>query len=103
MRFFSAMTEKQLRFAQHYYNNPSFGTWYEWFAWYPVQVVTYHEIDLSTIGVDTFHLKVYNWVWLKKVSKRKVIDSLDRPGLEGLHKKVYYEYTTLMELLKNGY
>lgn len=91
----------QLRYAKHVYLCPSFGVWHEWFAWYPVKVVKFKEVEMTTFGVATYYLKVYNWAWLKKVARRKVIDCLDGPGRETAGKKTYYEYTSLLEILKN--
>ena len=99
----SSVTAKELRFAKHFYNNPDFYYWHEWFAWYPVRIVTFKEIEMSSIGVGTFYVRRYSWAWLKKISRRKVVDYLDKPGAEGAGKKVYYEHTTLMDLLKNGH
>lgn len=82
------------------YNDPVFDTWHEWFAWYPVRVVHFKEIEMTSFGVATYYIKIYNWAWLKKIARRQVIDRLDGPGREAELKKVYWEYTTLMELLR---
>lgn len=95
--------DKNLRYAMRVYHRPSFESWHEWFAWYPVRVVAFKEVEMSSIGVGTFYLKHYNWAWLKKVARRKVVDHLDGPGREAAGSSNYYEYTTTMELLKNGY
>lgn len=91
---------KKLKYATIIYRDPTFENWHEWFAWYPVKVVTFKEIEISSFGVATYYLKVYNWVWCKKIARRKVIDLIDGPGREGAGTKTYYEYTTLMELLR---
>lgn len=93
-------TDKQLKYAMIVYRDPTFGSWHEWFAWYPVRVVTFKEIDMSNIGVATYYIKVYNWTWLKKIARRKVTDRWDGPGRESAGSKTYHEYTTLMELLR---
>lgn len=84
------------------YNDPVFDPWHEWFAWYPVRVVNFKEMEMTSFGVASYYLKIYNWVWLKKIARRKVIDRLDGPGREAELKRIYWEYTTLMELLR-GY
>ena len=93
---------KKLKYAMVIYHDPTFENWHEWFAWYPVRVVSFKEIDMTSVAVATYYLKYYNWVWLKKIARRKVIDNFDGPGREAELKKVYWEYTTLMELLR-GY
>lgn len=93
------MNQKQLKYAMYVYNRPSFGEWHKWFAWYPVRIVQFHRVELTSFGVGEYFLKHYKWVWLKEVARRKVIDELDRPGNEGAGSKIYYEYTTMMELL----
>ena len=93
-------TDKQLKYAMVVYRDPTFGTWHEWFALYPVRVVNFKEIEMTSLGVATYYLKVYNWVWLRKVARRKVTDRWDGPGREGAGTKTYYEYTTLMDLLR---
>jgi hypothetical protein len=95
--------DKNLKYAMRIYINPSFGSWHEWFAWYPVRVVTFKEVEMTNLGIASYYLKYYNWIWLKKIARRKVIDHLDGPGREGAGSVDYYEYTTMMELLKNGY
>ncbi len=97
----SSVTDKQLKYALHFYNNPKFHPWHEWFAWYPVRVVTFKDLELADFS--SYHIKVYNWVWLKKIARRKVVDYLDGPGRETLGSRIYYEYTTLMDLLKHGH
>lgn len=97
----SKMTNsKNLRYAINTYINPSFGKWEEWYAWYPVRLVKLKPHD--TIE-QVYYIKVFKWVWLQKIVRRKVIDMLDGPGRESAGSKVYYEYTTLMELLNNGH
>jgi hypothetical protein len=96
-------TDKNIKYAMRIYNKPSFGQWHKWFAWYPVRIVQFHRVELTTFGVGEYFLKHYKWVWFKEVARRKVIDSLDGPGREGAGDKTYYEYTTTMELLKIGH
>lgn len=96
----SSVTDKQLKYAMNFYHHPEFYSWKEWFAWYPVRVVSFKEIEMTSFGVATYYVKIYNWTWLKKVARRKVIDHLDGPGREAELKKTYWEYTTLMELLR---
>ena len=91
--------DKNIKYAMRVYNNPTFESWHKWFAWYPVRVVKFHRVELTSFGVGEYFLKHYKWVWLKEVARRKVIDSLDGPGREGAGKKTHYEYTTLMDLL----
>jgi len=99
----SKVTDKELKYALRFYNSPKFYNWNEWFAWYPVRIVTFKEVELSTFGVATHFIKIYNWIWLRKIARRKVVDYLDGPGREGAGKNTYYEHTTLMDLLKNGH
>jgi hypothetical protein len=95
--------DSKLKYAMRVYNHPSFGEWHKWYAWYPVRIVKFHRVELTTFGVGEFFIKTYQWVWLKEVARRKVIDELDGPGREGAGSKIYYEYTTTMELLASGY
>lgn len=92
--------DKKLKYAMVVYNDPVFDPWHEWFAWYPVRVVNFKEMEMTSFGVASYYLKIYNWVWLKKIARRKVIDRLDGPGREAELKRIYWEYTTLMELLR---
>lgn len=95
--------DKNLRYAMRIYHRPSFGSWHEWFAWYPVRVVSFKEAKISYIGMTGYYLKYYRWTWLKKIARRKVVDHFDGPGRESAGSSNYYEYTTTMELLKSGY
>jgi hypothetical protein len=96
-------TESKLKYAMHMYHNPSFGQWHKWYAWYPVRIVKFRNIEMSSLGVADFYVKTWSWVWLQEVARRKVIDSLDGPGRETAGTKTYYEYTTTMELLTVGH
>lgn len=81
------------------YYDPTFSKWEEWFAWRPVkQVYYYHHSDGFGKGIP-----VYKWVWLKTILRRKVIDDIGGPGREGARfKRSSYEYTTLIDMLKNN-
>lgn len=92
---------KQMKYATHIYITPEFYSWQQWFAWYPVQVVVYKP--LSNDPDEVTYIRLRQWVWLKKIARRKVVDDFYRPGLEGVGKATYYEYTTTMELLKHGH
>ena len=89
-------------YSDHVYANPTFYEWHEWFAWHPVKMIYMYRGDEDGFGQG---MKTYRWVWLQKIVRRKVIDDFSRPGTEGSWptKRKNYEYTTLMDLLKNGH
>ena len=89
---------KKYKYAMRYYNNPTFGIWHEWFAWYPIRIISFEGFP----DVEHMYLKTQRWVWLQKVARRKVIDHLNGPGRESIFPSTrkHYEYTTLMELLR---
>lgn len=91
-------TARTTPFSEKVYLEPTFYPWKEWFAWYPVKKILW---DLESEHVK----RQYNWVWLKKINRRMVIDDIGRPGTEGSwpHTKKYYEYATLLEILKYGH
>lgn len=88
---------KKYKYAMRYYNSPTFGIWHEWFAWYPVKVVKFRQLQ----SLDDVYIRTFSWVWLQKVARRKVIDHLNGPGRESIFPSTrkHYEYTTLMDLL----
>lgn len=86
-------------YGERRYVNPKFEAWEEWFAWYPIKMNRWVEINDM---LDT-HIKVCNYVWLKKILRRKVIDCRAGPGREFAGNKIYYEYTTTMDILKYGH
>lgn len=81
------------------YIDPTFTEWKEWFAWRPVKMVHWRLTHGDVPG-----FRYSKIVWLKKIVRRKVIDWHGGPGRESSEfTKTYYEYTTLMDLLKHGY
>ena len=87
-------------YSEIVYNDPTFHEWHEWFAWYPVKMIYWnHNEDGFGKG-----MRVYKWMWLKKIVRRKVIDQHGGPGREGSDfKSTHWEYTTLMDMLKYGH
>lgn len=88
-------------FSEQVYIDPVFEPWHEWFAWRPVKMVYWnHHADGFGKGI-----RVYKWVWMKKIVRRMVKDRVDGPGRESVwpQTRKYWEYTTLMDLLKHGH
>lgn len=80
------------------YYDPHFEKWKEWFAWYPVKKYKWVEKQ----GNVPKHTE-YSWVWGKVVLRRKVVDWIDGPGRESAGQATYWEYTTLLDMLKHGH
>lgn len=89
-------------YSERVYVSPAFYEWKEWFAWRPVKMVYWNTGDEDGFGKG---IRVYKWVWLKKIIRRKVYDRHDGPGREMVIPMgvTHYEYATLMDLLKHGY
>lgn len=89
-------------YSEVVYVSPAFYEWHEWFAWRPVKMIYWNTGDEDGFGKG---IRVYKWVWLKKIVRRMILDDISRPGTEGSwpHVKKYWEYTTLMDLLKYGH
>ena len=70
------------------YRFPKYGKWEEWYAWHPVEVMSWSSTH--------FPVKVSNKVWLKDVVRRSVWDR-DSIISKDMH---YYEYITMYDLLR---
>ncbi len=82
-------------YSEQVYIDPKFGPWKEWFAWYPVKKILWDNEE---------YVRIYKWIWLQKINRRKVVDWDDGPGRESCAvRRKYYEYATLLDLLKYGY
>lgn len=79
------------------YHKPQRHEWMQWFAWYPVQTLTWKYID--DIGI---YVKYSKWIWFEQILYRKVIDNLAGPGREFAGSSSYTEYISVIDLLKFG-
>lgn len=69
-------------------------TWHEWFAWYPIHKVIWRDMGELDPEFEGYKLRVWKYVWLRKIHRRKVYFETDIHGLIST-----YEYVDTEDLL----
>ncbi len=81
------------------YIDPEYGSWENWYAWYPVKRITWGHFSGRLIqqiaGPDAAGSKIYRWEWRTHLLRRRVTSN----GAL-FRRKSQWEYTTMEEALR---